>query len=105
MQLIFKVSLAIFLAFALSGPAQAYDMSKHKGKKGGKHGHGYGRPKGPPADIPEHIKSRTNEDGTAINLNNSQVGVKGITFMSNAENLKNLSSLAMKTNVLKDEGL
>ena len=105
MQLAIKIGLTIFLVLMISMPSQAYDMSKHKGAKTGKYGgHGYGR-KGPPSDIPKHIRSRTSEDGTAINLNNSQVGIKGISFMASSNNLKNLSSLAMKTNLLKDEGV
>ncbi|NIQ02084.1 MAG: hypothetical protein GWM98_18130, partial [Nitrospinaceae bacterium] len=74
------------------------------GGAGGGH-HGYGRPKGPPADIPAHIKARTSPDGTGINLNNSQVGIPGMKIMAGAPELQHVVSLALKGNHLGDEGV
>ena len=97
-------------------PANAYDSKNNHGKdekhKSGHHGsghHGYGI-SGPPADIPSHIKSRIivggdwSTSGTAINLNNSQVGIKGVSFMAKDPELKGVTALALKSNQLGDEG-
>jgi len=95
----------MFLAQSVSG----YDSSKHQKDKGGKSGgkghHSYGRHKGPPADIPAHIKERTSTDGKGINLNNSQIGVKGMAVMAKTPELKNVVSMALKGNKLGDEGV
>ena len=74
-----------------------------KGKHGG--GHGYGRRKGPPKDIPAHIIERMDKDGTKINLNGSQIGVKGMKILASTPDLKNIVSLALQTNKLGDEGV
>ncbi|SVD97144.1 uncharacterized protein METZ01_LOCUS449998, partial [marine metagenome] len=101
------VAITAFMTQSVSG----YDPSKHQRDSGGKRGdgkgqhHGYGRPKGPPADIPAHIKERTSPDGKGINLNNSQVGVKGIAIMAEIPELKNVVSMALKSNKLGDEGV
>ena len=60
-----KVVIVLFLFLAQT--VSAYDPEGHKGAGGH---HGYGRPKGPPSDIPAHIKERTSADGTGVNLNN-----------------------------------
>ena len=75
------------------------------GKSGGKGHHSYGRHKGPPADIPAHIKERTSPDGKGLNLNNSQIGVKGMSIMAKTPELKNVVSMALKGNKLGDEGV
>ena len=53
----------------------------HGGK--GKHGghHGYGRRKGPPKDIPAHIRERMDKDGKKINLNGSLSGFKKVKIL------------------------
>ena len=63
-----------------AGKHGGYD-GKHggKGKKGGHHG--YSRRKGPPKDIPAHIRERLDPDGSKINLNGSQIGVKGMEIL------------------------
>ena len=108
-----KITKVLVLGFILMlwmATAAAYDLSKHADKKGkGKHGgHHYFMRKGPPEDIPAHIKERlgTNwKDGTAINLNGSQVGIPGMKFMAEYPPLKNVVSMALKTNNLTDEGV
>ena len=85
-------NLAILaLSLFLAPSASAYD-------------HGHGQPKGPPADIPAHIKERTSPDGAGVNLNGSQVGVPGMMFMSNDPQLDHVISMALKGNLLGDEG-
>ena len=111
----FKLILAVSMSLMLAQPALGTDSSSHQksgvdkhgagGKKAGGRHHGYGRPKGPPADIPAHIKSRTSEDGSGVNLNNSLVGVEGISIMANTPELKNVVSLALKRNKLGDDGV
>ena len=55
-KIVFIFILILFLNFGST--ALGSDMSKHIGK-GQKHGaHGYSRHKGPPENIPEHIKER-----------------------------------------------
>jgi hypothetical protein len=96
--------IVVFAAQSVSG----YDPSKHQRgvKQGGKGTHhGYGRPKGPPADIPAHIRERTSPDGKGINLNNSLIGIKGMAIMAETPELKNVVSMALKGNKLGDEGL
>ena len=56
-------------------------------------------------DIPKHIREHTNEDGTGVNLNNSQIGVKGIRILANMPKVKNVVTLALKSNSLGDEGM
>jgi len=113
MRIAIKIFLSALLTIMLTLPALAYggdsksphgDLHKDGSKKPGGH-HGYGRPKGPPADIPAHIKSRTNKDGTGVNLNNSLVGIEGVTFMASAPEYKNVVSLALKRNRLGDDGV
>ena len=98
---------AIAILF-LAQSSWGYDPSKHAGKEGEKGGgkghHGYGRPKGPPADIPAHIKERTSPDGKGINLNNSQIGVEGMSILANSKDHANVVSLALQGNKLGDEG-
>ena len=105
LKIITLIVTTIFLAQSVSG----YDPSKHQkgkgGKSGGKGHHSYGRHKGPPADIPAHIKERTSPDGKGINLNNSQIGVKGMAIMAKTPELKNVVSMALKGNKLGDEGV
>ena len=90
-----------------SAPGNA-KTGKHGGYSGGhggkgKHGgHGYGRRKGPPKDIPAHIIERMDKDGTKINLNGSQIGVKGMKILASTPDLKNIVSLALQTNNLGD---
>ena len=107
------IPIAVIIFFTQSafgyGP-KGYEPSKHQknheGKSGGGKGHhGYGRPKGPPADIPTHIKERMSPDGKGINLNGSQIGVKGISIMAETPALKNVTSMALKGNKLGDEGV
>ena len=59
-----------------SGKHGGHPGSEKKGYSGKHSGHGYGRPKGPPTDIPAHIKERMDSDGTKVNLNRSLIGVK-----------------------------
>ena len=95
------------------GKQAEHGSGKHDGhpgeaKKGhgGKHsGHGYGRPKGPPADIPAHIKERMESDGTKVNLNRSLIGVAGMQILADMPELKNVKSLALQGNKLGDEGV
>ena len=88
MKCFLKISILMIITALMAQSASGYDPSKHQKNSGVKQGggkgkhHGYGRPKGPPADIPAHIKERTSPDGRGINLNNSQVGVEGITIIS-----------------------
>ena len=109
LQLAMLVTLTVFLAQSVSGydPSQHQKSTEGKSKHGGggKGHHGYGRPKGPPADIPTHIKERTSPDGRKINLNNSLVGIKGMAIMAESPELKNIVSMALKGNKLGDEGV
>ena len=106
-----RVAIPMVMIVFLTQPVSGYDPSKHQKSGGGKHGggkghhHGYGRPKGPPADIPAHIKERTSPDGTGINLNNSQIGVKGMAIMAETPELKNVAIMSLKGNKLGDEGV
>ena len=113
MRIAIKIFLSVLLSIMLTLPALAYgksaepppgDSHMDSSKKPGSR-HGHGRPKGPPADIPAHIKSRTSKDGTGVNLNNSLVGIEGMTFMANAPEYKNVVSLALKRNRLGDSGV
>ena len=105
-----KIAIPIGIAIFLTQSAFGYDPSKHQKDKGSKSGegrghHGYGRPKGPPADIPAHIKKRMSPDGRGINLHNSQIGVKGIAIMAKTPELENVVSMALKGNKLGDDGV
>lgn len=57
------------------------------------------------ADLPKYIAEHINEDGTGVNLNNSGVGVKGIRILADMPKVKNVATLALKSNKLGDEGL
>ena len=107
MQNLLKWVLPVIAIFFIAQSSWGYDPSKHAGKggkKGGGH-HGYSRHKGPPADIPAHIKERTSPDGKGINLNKSQIGVKGMTVLASSPELTNVVSLALQGNKLGDEGV
>ena len=114
-------SLPVFAAGsheAQSGEHPGKKGSSHGGPPGGKHGgysgghgakgkhggHGYGRRKGPPKDISAHIRERLDADGSKINLNGSQIGVKGMKILASTPELKNVVSLALQKNNLGDEG-
>ncbi len=100
------IVMTIFFTLPVSGyQSKEHEPSKDAKKQGRKGHHGYGRPKGPPADIPAHIKERTSPDGKGINLNGSQIGVKGIAVMAETPALKNVVSMALKGNNLGDEGV
>ena len=83
LKILIPIAVTIFFTQPTFGYGpKGYEPSKHQknhdGKsRGGKGRHGYGRPKGPPADIPAHIKERMSPDGKGINLNGSQIGVTG----------------------------
>ena len=83
----------------------SYGKGQHPGGKKGGGGHHYYRQSGPPKDIPAHIRSRTSEDGQGLNLNNSQVGLKGAEFLATAPDFSEVRSLALKTNKIGDAGL
>ena len=106
MSKIFKWLFPAIAILFLAQSGQANDPSKHIGKGGKKAGghHGYSRHKGPPKDIPAHIKERTSPDGKEINLNKSQIGVKGMAILAKSPELANVVSLALQGNKLGDEG-
>ncbi|HIE80485.1 MAG TPA: hypothetical protein EYQ03_07625, partial [Nitrospinaceae bacterium] len=88
------------------GKQMSQESVKHGGGKAGKHGgHSYGHRRGPPTDIPAHIKERLDPDGTKVNLNRSLIGVKGIKILAEMPELKNVKSLALQGNKLGDEGV
>jgi len=109
--------VATVITLLILQPALAHSTNQHQAKevegKQDRHGggkpsgghHGYSRHRGPPADIPAHIKQRASEDGTAINLNGSQVGLKGMIFMAEFPLLKNVTSMALKGNQFGDESV
>ena len=105
-----KFLILIVMTITFTLPVYGYqpkgsESTKGAKKQGGKGHHGYGRPKGPPADIPAHIKERISSDGKGINLNGSQIGVKGIAIVAQTPELKNVTSMALKSNKLGDEGV
>jgi hypothetical protein len=111
LKILIPIAVTIFFTQPTFGYGpKGYEPSKHQknhdGKsRGGKGRHGYGRPKGPPADIPAHIKERMSPDGKGINLNGSQIGVTGISIMAETPALKNVVSMTLKSNKLGDEGV
>ena len=113
MNLIKIIFFSIGIISFMTLPSIAHDVSKHT-RHDGKHKsnhYSYGRASGPPSDIPGHIKSRImvggdwSTQGTAVNLNNSQVGLEGITFLAGFPEIKGVTTLALKTNQIGDEGL
>ena len=56
-------------------------------------------------ELPQLIKSRTSAGGSGVNLNNSNIGLKGIQLMADSPDLKNVRTLALKTNQLGDAGM
>ena len=56
-------------------------------------------------DLPKLIAAGTSEDGLSVSLQNKNIGVKGARVLADTEAVKNVRSLALKTNRLGDEGV